>query len=164
MIRVVHPGSRIRMLTFYPSRIPDPGVKKAPDPGSGTLKTGEATIYFFRENTTCVPVGAGPESVAEKTILRLRNNTLASNDVSESLPQGVTKVCLLSWRTNSALVYEPKFGGGGSCGVSANEYRTCLLSRQTNSALVLYMSQNAGGGKGVAGPQPMSTAVHMEPK
>ncbi len=22
---------------FYPSRIPDPGVKKAPDPGSGTL-------------------------------------------------------------------------------------------------------------------------------
>ncbi len=33
-IQVVHPGSisRIRMLTFYPSRIPDPGVKKAPDP------------------------------------------------------------------------------------------------------------------------------------
>jgi hypothetical protein len=37
MIRVVHPGSRIRMLTFYPSRIPDPGVKKTPDPGSATL-------------------------------------------------------------------------------------------------------------------------------
>jgi len=36
MIRVVHPGSRIRMLTFYPSRIPDPGVKKAPNPGSGS--------------------------------------------------------------------------------------------------------------------------------
>jgi hypothetical protein len=36
MIRVVHPGFRIRMLTFYPSRIPDPGVKKAPDPGSGS--------------------------------------------------------------------------------------------------------------------------------
>jgi hypothetical protein len=28
---------RIRMLTFYPSRIPDPVVKKAPDPGSATL-------------------------------------------------------------------------------------------------------------------------------
>jgi hypothetical protein len=27
-------SSRIRMLTFYPSRIPDPGVKKALDPGS----------------------------------------------------------------------------------------------------------------------------------
>ncbi len=32
MIRVVHPGSRIRILTFYPTRIPDPGVKKASDP------------------------------------------------------------------------------------------------------------------------------------
>jgi hypothetical protein len=29
MIRAVHPGSG---LFFYPSRIPDPGVKKAPDP------------------------------------------------------------------------------------------------------------------------------------
>jgi hypothetical protein len=42
MVRVVHPGSRIRMLTFYPSRIPDPGVKKAPDPGSGS-----ATLILF---------------------------------------------------------------------------------------------------------------------
>ncbi len=29
-------SSRIRILTFYPSRIPDPGVKKAPDAGSGS--------------------------------------------------------------------------------------------------------------------------------
>jgi hypothetical protein len=37
--RKYDPGcsSRIRMLTFYPSRIPDPGVKKTPDPGSATL-------------------------------------------------------------------------------------------------------------------------------
>jgi hypothetical protein len=34
MIRVVHHGPWIPMLTFYPSRIPDPGVKKALDPGS----------------------------------------------------------------------------------------------------------------------------------
>jgi hypothetical protein len=36
---------------------------------------------------------------------------------------GVTKRSL-SWLTNSALVYEPKCGEGGSCGVSgsANEY------------------------------------------
>jgi hypothetical protein len=27
-------SSRIRILTFYPSRIPDPGVKRAQDPGS----------------------------------------------------------------------------------------------------------------------------------
>ncbi len=34
MIRVVHSGSLILILTFCPSWIPDPGVKKAPDPGS----------------------------------------------------------------------------------------------------------------------------------
>jgi hypothetical protein len=32
--------SRIRFLIFYPSRMPDPGVKKAPDPGSVTLLIG----------------------------------------------------------------------------------------------------------------------------
>jgi hypothetical protein len=32
-----HSGSRIRILTFYPSRILDPGVKKAPDPGPGSV-------------------------------------------------------------------------------------------------------------------------------
>jgi hypothetical protein len=37
MIRVVHPGSRIRMLTFYPSRIPGPGVKKAEFHNDGLL-------------------------------------------------------------------------------------------------------------------------------
>jgi hypothetical protein len=38
MIRVVHPGSRIliRILIFYPSWIPDPRAKEAPDPGSGS--------------------------------------------------------------------------------------------------------------------------------
>jgi hypothetical protein len=35
MIRVVHPG-----LSRYPSRIPDLGVKKAPDPGSGSATLG----------------------------------------------------------------------------------------------------------------------------
>jgi hypothetical protein len=36
MIRVVHPGSLISDpdADFFPSRIPDPGVKKAPNPGS----------------------------------------------------------------------------------------------------------------------------------
>jgi hypothetical protein len=37
--RKYDPGcsSWIRILIFYPSRTPDPGVKKVPDPGSGTL-------------------------------------------------------------------------------------------------------------------------------
>ncbi len=37
MIQEVHTGSRIRILTFYPSRIRDSGVKKTPDPGSAAL-------------------------------------------------------------------------------------------------------------------------------
>ncbi len=40
MIRVVHPGSR--SWFFYPSRIPDEGVKKAPDPGAGS-----ATLFSY---------------------------------------------------------------------------------------------------------------------
>jgi hypothetical protein len=34
MIRDVHPGSQIRFLIFLLN--PDPGVKNAPDPGSGS--------------------------------------------------------------------------------------------------------------------------------
>ena len=34
MIRVVHPGSRIRILTFYPSRIPDLGSRGQKGTGS----------------------------------------------------------------------------------------------------------------------------------
>ncbi len=46
MIRVVHSGFRIRILAFYPSRIPDRGVKKAPDPGSGMNNPDHETIFF----------------------------------------------------------------------------------------------------------------------
>jgi hypothetical protein len=55
MIRVVHLGSRsrIRILIFYPSRIPDPGVKKALDPGSGSgtleKQQGYALWYFKKK-------------------------------------------------------------------------------------------------------------------
>jgi hypothetical protein len=37
-------------------------------------------------------------------------------------PGGYNQRCRLSWLTNSALVYEPICGGGGRCGVPANEY------------------------------------------
>jgi hypothetical protein len=48
MIRVVHHGSRIRIMTFYPSRIPDPGVKKAPDPGSRIRNTDRKPYKVYR--------------------------------------------------------------------------------------------------------------------
>jgi hypothetical protein len=58
--------SRIRVLTFYPSRIPDPGVQKAPDPGSGsaTLVIGQPrgsqrTEMSSLNNRTCQLVVEG---------------------------------------------------------------------------------------------------------
>jgi hypothetical protein len=35
--------------------------------------------------------------------------------------QGITKICRLSWLTNSALVYEPKCGSGGGGGVAGSQ-------------------------------------------
>jgi hypothetical protein len=34
-------SSRILILIFYPSWVPDPAIKKAPDPGSRTRNTGK---------------------------------------------------------------------------------------------------------------------------
>jgi hypothetical protein len=53
--RKYDPGcsSRIRMLTFYPSRIPDPGVKKAPDPGSAILQESPVKIRYLRPRKIC---------------------------------------------------------------------------------------------------------------
>jgi hypothetical protein len=53
MIRVVHPGSgfRIQIWFFYPSRITDPGVKKAPEPRSGS-----ATLLLMQKKRTNVLV------------------------------------------------------------------------------------------------------------
>jgi hypothetical protein len=49
MIRDVHSGSgsRTQLLIFYPSRIPDAGVKKAPNPGSATLQNKKTVHYLL---------------------------------------------------------------------------------------------------------------------
>jgi hypothetical protein len=39
---------------------------------------------------------------------------------------------LFALLTNSALIYEPNCGGGGSCGVSANEYSCTHIGAQIN--------------------------------
>jgi hypothetical protein len=44
MIRVVHPGSGSRILTFYPSRTQGSRLKKAPDPGSASLPLPEIKV------------------------------------------------------------------------------------------------------------------------
>jgi hypothetical protein len=50
-------SSRIRILIFYPSRIPDPGAKMAPDPGSGSRNNGGNTCYGM-----CSVVFRGPKT------------------------------------------------------------------------------------------------------
>jgi hypothetical protein len=54
--RKYNPGCSSRILTFYPSRIPDPGVKKAPDPGSGSAKLDLSMICRYIDERV---VGSG---------------------------------------------------------------------------------------------------------
>jgi hypothetical protein len=71
MIRVFHPGSRILMLTFFHpgSRIPDPGVKKVPNPGSRIRirNTGSDLMIFGL-------------LISVKTVLWIRNGVNADQD------------------------------------------------------------------------------------
>jgi hypothetical protein len=46
--------------------------------------------------------------------------------------QGGTKRLRLSWLTNSALVYEPKCGGGGRCGAGSQPMRTVYTGAKIN--------------------------------
>ncbi len=49
----------------------------------------------------------------------------------------------LSWLTNSALLYEPKCGGGGGrgvCGVSANEYIYAHWAKSNFGDLTPYLT------------------------
>jgi hypothetical protein len=50
-------------------------------------------------------------------------------DGAMGLEAGVTNRCRLSWLTNSALLYKSQCGGGGGCGVSANEYSSTQESK-----------------------------------
>jgi hypothetical protein len=51
-----------------------------------------------------------------------RQSKISNSAWAVAIARGVTKRCRLSWQTNSALVYEPKFGGRGRVSASANEY------------------------------------------
>jgi hypothetical protein len=62
--RKYDPGcsSRIRILIFYPSPIPDPGFKKAPDPGSGSATlVDEGSIKLLHCHFTGEPAPGGSD-------------------------------------------------------------------------------------------------------
>ncbi len=77
MTRDVHPGSRI--LIFHPSRIPDPGVKQAPDPGSGssTLRADITLIHFWY---------ADPGNIKPLPVLPVLQVDLDSGSANEERP------------------------------------------------------------------------------
>jgi hypothetical protein len=64
-------------------------------------------------------------SLSKKNALgtgRKRTDQAMERDPMYHYLQGVTKRCRRSCLTNGVPVYEPKCGGGGSFGVSANQY------------------------------------------
>jgi hypothetical protein len=94
MIRDVHLGSRIQIFSHPGSRIqeskkhriPDPGVKKAPDPGSHIRNTAQKIIWSFALMFYLIdPMSlCSAVSVANKTI-RLPINT--ANLTAFTVPQ-----------------------------------------------------------------------------
>jgi hypothetical protein len=68
MIRDIHPRSRIRILIFHLFRIPDPGVKKAPDPGSGS-----ATLQFIVSGSVADPDALNPVPETDPKFLQGRS-------------------------------------------------------------------------------------------
>jgi hypothetical protein len=58
--------------------------------------------------------------------------------------QGVTKICRLSRMTNSSLVYEPKHGGKGGWGVSANEDSSAHGAQSILGDLTPYLIYGCG--------------------
>jgi hypothetical protein len=62
-------------LIFYPSRIPDPGIKKAPDPGFATLLAQHtyinvSTVFFqdIKMDTDSKEEIEGPEPVSPSPV------------------------------------------------------------------------------------------------
>jgi hypothetical protein len=100
-------SSRIRVLIFYPSRIPDPGVKKAPDPGSGSARLLIGGYVCPREYNGPVIVvspdgGVDIEEVAEKTPERILKMPIDIHTGRSSLPEPEVKYGVRSSKFNWA--------------------------------------------------------------
>ncbi len=79
MIRDVHPRSRNHIFIFYPSRNPDPGVKKASDPGSATLLI--ITLYPWPRNFACPKIIVDEAARVKKT---LKQETYMINETMQA--------------------------------------------------------------------------------
>jgi hypothetical protein len=65
---------------------------------------------------------SGQKTVSQMLLLNL--STIVRNSYMHKLWVLQRRVVYISWLTNIAPSYMSPYGGGGSCGVSANEYST----------------------------------------
>jgi hypothetical protein len=91
------------------------GLKMVEGEGDGALKMTEG------KGDGGLKMPEGDEESGVSLVLREgdRNLTIHLNITNPfyQVSQGVTKKCRLSWLTSSALIYEPKCGGGGLRGL-----------------------------------------------
>jgi len=92
MIREVHSVSGSWILIFYPSRIPDPWVKKEPDPGSEF-----ATLFFFIKKEASIQAKSLLLLPSSTAILLMQRLSILAN----SLCRGI--FLLLSEDNNNAI-------------------------------------------------------------
>ncbi len=123
MIRVVHPGSRIRMLTFsHPgSRIQGSEKHPIPDPGSATLPSGIQTI---KENLPFLLVETSSPSKIQihgHKQIRIRNRIRNTNFFPSKLP-----------------FQHQKYIGFQLKSFTDNALRSSSLSRQKSKSTVIY--------------------------
>jgi hypothetical protein len=95
MIRVVHPGSGSGF--FYLSRIPDPGVKKAQDPVSGS-----ATLINRSEYSSCLRYQETKQHQSARCVMRF--NTAVALDIShQETKQLHSARCIDIWKKHTVL-------------------------------------------------------------
>jgi len=76
------------------------------------------------------PLDVGQPELRSFTVYCQRGREVTGRSLGALVWQEDTKRCRLSWLTNSALVYEPKYGGRG--GISGSQPKSTAVHRSPN--------------------------------
>ncbi len=96
------PSCSSRILIFYPSRIPDPGVKKAPDPWSGS-----ATLHKISYRWVRVPSVYRYMFGSSGTLIQFQQGQISQYTCASPLPCIRTWGWRWGWRVCRALASSP---------------------------------------------------------
>ncbi len=83
-------SSRIRKLTFYPSRIPVPGVKKAPDPGISNTAIRATDSYWTSWQFS---------KYDRDKLTKIKNNSATSPQNNAPFKKPIRSICCLQTTT-----------------------------------------------------------------